>query len=124
MLNANTTSKSISVAKNVVACALAAALAIGGPCVAMAAPQVQTPSASASASTTQAEYIGDKAALKVGLKDAKLAKKDCTEVEVELDLDDGTPHYDVSLKSGGREYDYDIDALDGTILHHTVEIDD
>ena len=81
-------------------------------------------SAAASSASAQSQYIGDQAALEIALKDAGLAQSDCTEIEVELDLDDAVVHYDVGFKSGGLEYDYDIDAISGAILEGKSEVDD
>ena len=44
-------------------------------------------------------------------------------MKVELDLDDGTPHYDVEIKVGNTEYDYDINATNGAVLSYDSEID-
>ena len=115
--------KSHGVARNAVAAALAAVLAVGAPCIAMALPASRG-GTSTMATTQQSTVIGDRAALKIALKDAGLKARNCTDVESELDSDDATPHYDVSFKSGGNEYDYDIDAYSGAILTHEVEIDD
>lgn len=84
-----------------------------------------TTTETAPATTTNADsYIGDEAAKTAALKHAGLSAADCTELEAELDLDDATVHYDVDFKSGGMEYDYDIDAVTGDVLAYNVEADD
>lgn len=83
------------------------------------------PAAVASASAPAADsYIGEDAAKAAALADAGLAEGDVTELEAELDLDDAVVHYDVDFKSGGMEYDYDIDAATGDILSSNAEVDD
>ena len=44
-------------------------------------------------------------------------------MRVELDLDDAVPHYDVDIRVGNTEYDYDIDATTGAVLKYDSEID-
>ena len=36
---------------------------------------------------------------------------------VDAELDDRTPHYSVEFKSPGMEYEYEIDAVSGSVLH-------
>ena len=68
--------------------------------------------------------IGGSFAKAAALADAGLAEGDVTELEAELDLDDAVVHYDVDFKSGGMEYNYDIDAVTGEILNGESEVDD
>lgn len=81
-----------------------------------------TPAPSSNASADS--YIGDQAAMDIALQNAGFAAGDVYDLEVELDLDDPTIHYDVNFKQGNVEYDYDIDAFNGTILNSYSEIDD
>ena len=62
--------------------------------------------------------------MEIALSDAGFPASDVTELEVELDFDDGVAHYDVNFKQGGVEYDYDIDAETAEILLVQSEIDD
>ena len=79
----------------------------------------------AAASTTAADaYIGEEAAKAAALEDAGLTASDVTELDADLDLDDAIIHYDVDFKSGGMEYDYDIDAVTGDVLTSSSEVDD
>ena len=41
---------------------------------------------------------------------------DVWELEVDDELDDDYPHYKVDFKSGGYEYEYEIDAATGAVL--------
>ncbi len=72
----------------------------------------------------QVTYIGDEAAKQAALSHAGFAASDVTELECELDTDDGTVHYDVDFKQGGMEYDYDIDATTGAVISNKAEVDD
>lgn len=47
---------------------------------------------------------------------AKIDPKDAYKVEVDFDVDDGIPHYEVSFKTGKRKYEYDIHANTGLLL--------
>ena len=46
-----------------------------------------------------------------------------TGLRVKLDYDDGRQVYDVEFYSGNQEYDYEINAVDGTILSYDNEVD-
>ena len=46
------------------------------------------------------------------------------DMNIELDVEDGTSIYEVEFKSGNKEYDYEIDAATGAILKHEAEVDD
>ena len=76
------------------------------------------------ANQTSSSYIGEDAAKKAALDDAGFSKADVTELEAELDADDAQVHYDVDFKAGGKEYDYEIDAVNGKVLNHSSEVDD
>ncbi|WP_298033671.1 PepSY domain-containing protein [uncultured Dysosmobacter sp.] len=42
--------------------------------------------------------------------------------EVDSDLDDALPHYEVELIISGREYDYKVDAFTGEVLSGTADV--
>lgn len=111
--------------------ALAATLGLTGcsrsqaPSSNTAAPTPTTaPAGNASAPTTQKSYIGEDAAKAAALEHAGLSQADVTELKAELDTDDAVVHYEVDFKSGGKEYDYDIDATTGDVLNSSSETDD
>ena len=79
---------------------------------------------SASSASATTEYIGNDAAKRIALEHAGIAESDAAELEVELDLDDAVVHYDVDFKSGGMEYNYDINAVTGDIIQSKSETDD
>lgn len=62
-----------------------------------------------------ATYIGADKALEAALSDAGLTKEAVTKTEVELDFDDGKYLYDVEFTYGQTEYEYKIDAADGSV---------
>ena len=66
--------------------------------------------------------IGEGTAQTKALSHAGLSASQVRELEVEYDRDDAT--YDVSFKSGGYEYDYEINAYTGAIIKSEKERDD
>lgn len=70
-----------------------------------------------------AEGIGEEAALDIALKDAGFSKSDVSNTWVELDMDDGRMEYDVKFYNGTTEYEYSIDAGNGTILSKDIDND-
>lgn len=81
-------------------------------------------SAASAPAQQQDSYIGLEAARDAALAHAGLSVNDVRELEVELDRDSGTVHYDVEFKSGNKEYSYDIDPKTGDVLSYHSEIDD
>ena len=55
---------------------------------------------------------------------AGLSEGDVSMMECELDANDAVPHFDVSFKANGMEYDCDIDAVTGNVLAYEEGIDD
>ena len=74
--------------------------------------------------STKENVIGKAAAKSAALKHAGITEAQATQLKVELDRDDGKLVYDVEFKSAGYEYDYEIDAVKGTILQSDKELDD
>lgn len=62
------------------------------------------------------EYIGAQQAKTLALQDAGLSADSVTFSDVVLDKRDGLDYYAVEFASTGREYEYDIDALTGTVI--------
>ena len=57
------------------------------------------------------------------LSHAALSETDIREFEIELDRDGGPLHYDIEFKHGGYEYDYEIDASNGSVLNSSKDLD-
>ena len=71
-----------------------------------------------------AQNIGHAKAKSIALNHAGVDANTVYDMNIQLDVEDGTIIYEVEFKSGNREYDYEIDAATGAILHHETEIDD
>ena len=83
-----------------------------------------TNTAPAVQSTGQANdsaYIGMEAAQQAALAHAGVAAADATFLEAEYDWDDGRMVYEVEFRSGGVEYEYEIDALTGEVVKYQSE---
>ena len=68
--------------------------------------------------------IGYAKAKSIALNHAGVSENTVYDMDVELDDEDGAFVYEVEFKSGGMEYDYEIDAATGAILKHETELDD
>ena len=55
-------------------------------------------------------------ALEVALKHAGLQKSQVSDIDIDLDRDNGKLIYEVDFDCGNTEYDYDIDADTGSII--------
>lgn len=60
--------------------------------------------------------ISAKEAVAAALRHAGLKEEQVTDVDVDLDRDNGRLIYEVDFNSGNTEYDYDVDADNGTII--------
>ncbi|MDO5548719.1 MAG: PepSY domain-containing protein [Eubacteriales bacterium] len=92
--------------------------AITGDILSQDIDAVKTGTTTASAQTSS-DYIGEKKAKKIALKDAGLTSSDVSALRVVLDIDDDGDDptvYDVEFYAGNTEYDYEIDAVSGDIL--------
>ncbi len=69
-------------------------------------------------------YIGKDTAIGAALKHAGVYRSNAREISVELDTDEGVACYEVEFKSGGKEYDYEINAETGAIIKAHSEFDD
>lgn len=52
------------------------------------------------------------------------AKASGTVVKAELDTEDGVQIYEIEIRNGQKEYDFDIDAITGAILSYEEDTDD
>ena len=71
-----------------------------------------------------AQDIGHAKAKSIALNHAGVDANTVYDMNIQLDVEDGTIIYEVEFKSGNREYDYEIDAATGAILRHETELDD
>ena len=71
-----------------------------------------------------AQDIGYAKAKSIALNHAGVSESKAYDMDIELDEEDGKLVYEVEFKSGGMEYDYEIDAATGTILQQEAEKDD
>lgn len=65
---------------------------------------------------TNDKYIGKDKALEIALAKAGFVKSQISLEKVKLDTDDGIKVYDVEFYAGNVEYDFEIDAVKGTVL--------
>lgn len=72
---------------------------------------------------SSANYISKDEAVDIALKHAGLSRSDIKQLEAELDTDDSVRHYEIGFKSGGWEYEYEINAKTGKIMEHEKERD-
>lgn len=75
-------------------------------------------------SSTSQGHIGEEEAKMKALTHAGLSSSDVQFIKTELDTHDGRSYYDVEFYSGNTEYDYEIDAYDGTILKFDADVED
>ncbi len=73
---------------------------------------------SGNTNSSSTSYITEAEAKAAALAHAGLSESDVTFVFVELDYDDGRAEYEVEFWAGNTEYDYEIDATNGTILSY------
>ena len=89
-----------------------------------ASNETTKPSGQKSAPSGAVQDIGYAKAKSIALIHAGVSENQTYDMDIELDDEDGTLIYEVEFKSGNMEYDYEIDAVSGTILKHESELDD
>lgn len=70
---------------------------------------------------TNGTEIGIEGAKKIALEDAGISAKDVTFTEAKLDRDDGRKIYEIDFFTADAEYEYDINAQNGTIVARSKE---
>lgn len=75
------------------------------------------------AGNTQSTDIGESAAKEIAFTDAGTSAEQVQYLWSKMDYDDGKAVYDVEFVVDGVEYDYEIDAVSGTILSVDQEAD-
>ena len=75
------------------------------------------------AGNTQSTDIGESAAKEIAFTDAGISAEQVQYLWSKMDYDDGKAVYDVEFVVNGVEYDYETDAVSGTILSVDQEAD-
>jgi uncharacterized membrane protein YkoI len=70
------------------------------------------------------EYIGYENALAAALADAGVDASQVSDSDVEMDCENGAIIYEVEFKYGGQEYEYEVDAVTGSIVKSEADADD
>ena len=86
---------------------------------AFAAQQSENPT-QAPAKTAAVPTLTREQATEIALGDAALNAEDIYDLDVELDKEQGTLHYDVDFEKDGKDYDYEIDAETRAIINKEV----
>lgn len=79
-------------------------------------------SLTSSGQASDKQYIGEQKAKEIALTHVGLAEKDITKYEIELDYEMGMMVYEVEFYANGMEYDVDINAKTGEIVHSHSEV--
>lgn len=87
-------------------------------------PTTTLTSVSSTGSASDGAYIGTEAAQAAAYAHAGVTAASVRELETEFDYEDGRMVYDVEFKSGTTEYEYDIDAVNGTVIKYKTDRDD
>lgn len=76
------------------------------------------------ASSAASAYISETDAKKIVFDHAGVVEADVTGLRIRLDRDDGRQVYEIEFYSADQEYDYEIDAADGSILSFQREMNE
>ena len=71
--------------------------------------------------SVQNKYITKDKAKAIALQHAGLNESEVRIKKVKLDYDDGRADYEIEFRKGRTEYEYKIDAVDGTILEFDMD---
>lgn len=72
----------------------------------------------------KSSMISKDQAIAIALKHAGVSRSNAYIEEVEQDSEDGVRYYEIEFSVGQYEYEYEINAANGSILEHDVERDD
>ena len=97
--------------------------AVTGEILHVQKPVKETSSTATTTSASSTKQLTKAEAKSIALKHAGVKESEVRDLEVELDKDDGTLHYDVDFEKDGYDYDYEIDATSGKILKSHKERD-
>lgn len=68
-------------------------------------------------------YIGKEEAMKIAYTHAKVDSNKVKLEDIEFDTEDGLIVYEIEFKVGNTEYEYDIHAVTGEIIHYSKDAD-
>ena len=72
---------------------------------------------------TLADYIGEAKATEIAQNEIKKADKaEQKVVKAKFEIDDGVAEYDITIVAGNNKYEYEIDAVSGTIIGREVKM--
>lgn len=74
--------------------------------------------------SSQNAKISKDDAKRIALENAAVSESDIFDYEIELDYERGILSYEISFETKDFEYDYDINAKDGTIINSEKEPND
>ena len=70
---------------------------------------------------TADSYIGNDSAETIALNHASFSETEVSRLKSEFDIDDGLAVYEVEFDKDGREYEYKINAIDGSIIEYDID---
>lgn len=74
-------------------------------------------------SAESSKYIGNEKALSIALEKAGADRASASNIRHEFDCENGVLIYEISFRVGDYEYDYDINAYDGSVVAYEKEYD-
>ncbi|MBO5666377.1 MAG: PepSY domain-containing protein [Firmicutes bacterium] len=80
--------------------------------------------ASSTGKASERSYVGAEKAKEVAFNAVGVKEADVRGLRVEMDLERGNMVYEVEFKVNGVEYDYDVDAVSGQVIHVDQDRDD
>ncbi len=66
--------------------------------------------------------IGREEALRIAVKYADVKVEDIKSKEVDAELDDRVPHYDIEIRTSAGEFEYEVDAYTGAVIKGVKDI--
>ena len=74
-------------------------------------------------SDTQSQKITAEKAKEIAFSHSGVNPSDVRDLDVDLDRDGGVLHYDIDFEVGTTDYEYEINAENGNIIHSNKDID-
>lgn len=90
----------------------------------LASKNVVLDKVSSTGTTNESQFIGGEKAKEIAFASAGVTSASVTNLEAELDCDDGILIYEVEFNAGRNEYEYDINAKDGSIVKSSIDVND